>query len=99
MSVHDLAESSFSVVTAQMQLFSRIGMVSAATISDIARNDFLDQPTTNKETSDKKTSLFHYLTEELHITDIMCAVQEAPATRQSNTNSIGRQSNEKKREG
>ena len=65
MSVNDLAESSFAGVTAQLQVFVRIGMSSAATISNMARNGFLDQPTTNKEMSDNKTSMFHDFPEEL----------------------------------
>ena len=65
MAVNDLAESSFAGVTAQLQVFVRIGMSSAATISNMARNGFLDQPTTNKEMGDNKTSLFHDLPEEL----------------------------------
>ena len=65
MSVNDLAESSFAGVTDQLQVFVRIAMASAATISNMARNGFLDQPTTNKEMGDNKTSLFHDLPEEL----------------------------------
>ena len=61
----------------------------------MARNGFLYQPTTNKEIRDKKTSLFHDFPEELHITDIMCVVQEATATRHSNTNDMDRQCNTK----
>ena len=59
MAVNDLADSSSAGVTAQLQVFGRIGMSSAAAIIDMARNGFLEQPTTNKEMSDKKTSLFH----------------------------------------
>ena len=81
MSVNDLAESSFAGVTDQLQVFGRIGMASAAAISDMARNGFLDQPTTNKEMSDKKTSLFHDFPEDLHTTAIMCEVKEYPDTR------------------
>ena len=61
-------------------------MASADDISDVDRNEFLDQPTTKKETSDKKTSIFHDFPNDLQITAIMCALQEAPDTRQSNTN-------------
>ena len=57
--MNDLAESSFASVTAQLQVFGRIGMASAATISDMASNCFLDEPTTNKEMSEKTTSPFH----------------------------------------
>ena len=86
MDVNDIADSSFAGVTSQIQVFGRIGMTSAADISNMASNGFLDRPTTNKEMSNKKTSLFHNLTEELQITAIICTVQEYTATRQSNTN-------------
>ena len=93
--VNDISESSFASVTSQLQVFGRIGMTSAAAISDMARNVFLDLPTTNKEMSDKKTILFRYFPEELQITYIMCAVQEATDTRQSNANAMYIQSNSK----
>ena len=81
MAMDVLAESSFAGATAQLHVFGRIGMASAAYISDMASNVFLDRPTTNKEMSDKKTSMFHDLPEELQITDIMCVLQEDLATR------------------
>ena len=65
MSVNDIEESSFAGVTAQLQVFVRIGMSRAATISNMARIGFLDQPTINKEISDNKTILFHDFSEEL----------------------------------
>ena len=46
--VNDLAESSFAGVTAQVQVFGRMGMANVAAVSDMARNDLLDQPATNK---------------------------------------------------
>ena len=97
MAVNDLAESAFAGVTAQLQVFGRIDMSSAAAISDMARNGFLDRPTTKKEMSGKKTSLFHDLPEELQITAMMCAMEEAPATRESNNNALEKQ-RESKRE-
>ena len=93
--MYDLAESSFAGMTAQLQVFGRIGMASADDIIVMARNGFLDQRTINKDTCDKKTSLFHYFLEELQITAIMCAVQEAPATRQLNIDAMYRQRNAK----
>ena len=96
MAVNDLAESSFDGVTAQLQVFGRIGMASADDISHMARNCFLDLPTTNKDMSDKKTSLFHDFPEDLQTTAIMCVVQEAPATRKSNTDAMDRQRNAQK---
>ena len=56
---NDLAESSFSSVTSQMQVFGRIGMSSATNISDIDSNVFLYRNTTNRKISYKKTSMFH----------------------------------------
>ena len=63
--VNDLEEISFADVTDQVQLFGRIIMASAAGISDMAKNSFLNRPTTNKDISDKKTGLFHDFPEEL----------------------------------
>ena len=76
-------------------LLGRIGMASASAISNMARDGFLYRPTTNKEISDKKTSLFHDFPEDLQIAAIMCAVQEAPATIQSNTYAVCRYRNSK----
>jgi hypothetical protein len=42
MAVNDLAKSSFAGVTAQLQVYGRVGMHSAAAVSDIERNRFLD---------------------------------------------------------
>ena len=95
MAINDIAESLFAVVAAQLQVFGLVVIASPADISDLAMNRFLDRPDTKKEISDKKTSMFHDFPEELQITDIMCSVQEAPDTRQSNTDSMDRQSNSK----
>ena len=59
MAVNDLAYSSFAGVTAQLQVFGQIGIANTAAISDIALNIILEQPTTKKKISSKKTSLFH----------------------------------------
>ena len=93
--MNDLAESSLAGVTAQLQVFGIIGMDSATTIRNMARNGFLDWPTTNKEMSDKKKCMFHDFPEELQITAIMCAVQEYTYKRQSNTNAMYWQINTK----
>ena len=95
MAVNDLSDSAFASVTSQLQAFYRIVMSSADAIRYMDSNDFLDQPTTNKEMNDKKKILFHYFPEELHITAIMCAVQEAPTTRQLKTNAMERHCNTK----
>ena len=59
MDVNDLTESLFAGMTAQLQVFGKIGMASAADISYMDRNTFLNRPTKSKEMSNKKTSLFH----------------------------------------
>ena len=88
MAINDIAESLFAVVAAQLQVFGLVVIASPADISDMAMNGLLDWPTTNKEMSDKKKSMFCDLSVELRITAIMCAVQEAPDTRQSKTDSL-----------
>ena len=70
-------------------------MTSTAAISNMARNGFLDPTTTNKDMSDKKTSLFHDFPEDLQTTAIMCVVQEDPYTRQLKNNDMYRESNTK----
>ena len=92
MAVNDLSESSSVGVTVQLKVFGWIGMANAAAISDMARNGFLDRPTTKKEMSSSKTSLFIGLLEELQLTVIMTVVEEAPTTRQSNTDALERNS-------
>ena len=61
----------------------------------MARNGFLDQPSTKKDISDKKASLFHDLPQELEITAIISEVQEYPTIKQSNTDAMDRQRNDK----
>ena len=91
MAVNDLAESSFARVTAQVQCYGRIGMHAAAAVSDMSRNNFLTRPTTKKTISKGERGLFHGLPEELKITAVMAAMEDAPATRQSNVASIDAQ--------
>ena len=49
MLTNDLAESSFSGVTSQVQTYVRIGMCNSAAISDMSRNVYLSRPTTKKD--------------------------------------------------
>ena len=91
MATNDLAESSFAGVTAQIQAFGRIGLNSAAAISDARRNKFLHRPTTKKAIENNEKGLFHKLPQELRYTAIMSAMEMAPETRQSNTDGIDRQ--------
>ena len=88
MAVNDMAESSFAGVTAQVQCYGCIGMHAAAAVSDMSRNEFLSRPTTKKDISKGERGLFHGLPEELRVTAMMAAMEEAPATRQSNNASI-----------
>ena len=88
MAVNDLAESSFAGVTAQVQCYGRIGMHSVAAVSDMSRNDFLTRPTTKKAISNDQRGLFHEMPEELRITAVMVAMEDAPETRQSNNKSV-----------
>ena len=46
---NDLAESSFAVVTAQVQCYGRIGMINAATVSNFARNGLLNRDGTKRK--------------------------------------------------
>ena len=96
MASNDLAESSFAGLTAQVQCYGRIGMCNAAAVSDTGRNGFFSRPTTKKrkrdgEKEEKKPGLFHGLPEELKITAGTVAVEDAGATRQSNSDALERQ--------
>ena len=63
----------------------------AAAVSDVDRNDFLSRPTTKKEIEADERGLLHGLVEELKLTLIIMAMEDAPATRQSNNESLERQ--------
>ena len=78
MSYNDLAESSFVGVTAKFQCYGRIDMFGAAAVSDTARNGFLDRPTTKKQIEGRQQVLFHGLPDELQITLVMVAMEDAP---------------------
>ena len=80
--------SLFAVVTEQVQCYGRIDMWSAAAISDTAINGFLDCPTTNKQMDGQQQALFHGLPDELQITLVMVAMEDAPEKRQSNNNDL-----------
>ena len=88
MAVNDLAESSFAGVTAQVQCYGRIGMHAAAGVSDIQRNGFLARPTTKTAIAKNDRGMFQGLPEELRITAVMVAMEDAPATRKSNVASV-----------
>jgi hypothetical protein len=90
--VNDLAESSFAGVTANVQAFGRVGIHGAAAVSDVSRNGFLSRPTTRKEMkATKRHGLFHDLPEELKMTAVMAAMEQAPATRVTTNDALIRQ--------
>ena len=54
MATNCLAESSFGGVTAQLEVFGRVGLAHAAAVSDMQRNGFLKRPTTKKDFENKE---------------------------------------------
>ena len=78
MASNNLAESSFSLVTAQFQCYGQIDVCSLATVSDTARNVFMDRPTTKKQMEGHQQVFFHGLPDELQITLVMVAMKDAP---------------------
>ena len=91
MATNDHAESSFAGVTAQIQTYGRIGMHGAAAVSDMQRNKFLSGPTTKKGIAKNERGLFHELPEELRLTGTIMAMEDAPKTREHNSNAIDAQ--------
>ena len=94
---NDLAESSFGGVTLQVQCFGRIGLCNAAAISDMRMNRFLARPTTKKQAEGSRMGLVHELPEELKISLLMVAMDDAHETRQSNRDALSRQRQMKKK--
>ena len=78
MASNDLTESSFPEVTSQVQCYIQIDLCSAAAVSDTARNGFLDYLTSKKEMEVHQQGLFHGLPDELQITVVMIAMEDAP---------------------
>ena len=82
MAVNDLAESAFRGLTAQLEVFGKIGLANAAAVSNMQRNGYLKQP--NLENNE--VSLYFDLPEELRITATITAVKLAPDVRKPNKN-------------
>ena len=78
MASNNLSESSFAVLTAQVQCYIRIDICSAAAVSYNARNGFLDRLTTNKQMEGHQQGFFHVLPDELQITLVMVSMEDAP---------------------
>ena len=82
---NDEAESSFAGLTRQIQCYGHIGMHNASGISDAKRNGFLYRPLTEKEIASGKQGLIHTLPmEELKMTLVLTAMEDAPAARAAN---------------
>ena len=54
MATYCLAESSFGGVTAQLEVFERVGLAYTAAVSDMQRHGFLKRPTTKKDFENKE---------------------------------------------
>ena len=54
MATNCLAESSFGGVTAQLEVFGRVGLSHASAVSDMQRNGFLKRPITKKDFENKE---------------------------------------------
>jgi hypothetical protein len=84
MAINYLAKSSFAGVAAQLQAHGRVGMHSAAAVSDIGRNHFSDRQSYRKKKKNTQTAttkgLFNNLHEELQLTAVMVAMQDASRT-------------------
>ena len=83
-----LYESSFAGVTSQVQIYGRIGMFNAAAISDMSRNGYLSRPTTKKDLKEVNRGLFHNFPEELQLTAVMAALEDALVTHKANNQSL-----------
>ena len=53
-------------------------MCSTAAVSDTARNGFLDLPTTKKQMEGHQQRFFHGMPNEMQITLVMIAMEDAP---------------------
>ena len=66
-------------------------MCSKAAVSDTASNGLLDHITTKNQMEGHQQGLLHGLPDELNITLVMVAMEDAPENRQSNKNYLNRQ--------
>lgn len=86
----DEAESALGGATAQVQEYGRINISSAAAISDMNRNKYLQrkhEPARKKEGA-KCQGLFHGLSDELRQAIVLVAMEDAPSTRIQNRTDI-----------
>ena len=66
-------------------------MHNAAAVSDMKQNGFLMRPLTKKEIAKGKQGLLHDLPEELKVSLVLAAIEDAPETHKANLASIDRQ--------
>ena len=92
MVTNDPAESSFTGVTSQVQTYVRICMCNASAIINMSINGYLSCPTTKKDLKEGNRGMFHDFPEELQLTAVMAAMEDAPVTHQSNNQSLQLQS-------
>ena len=78
MASNDLDEISFAGVTSQDHCYSRIDMCSAYAVSDTTRNGSLDFPITKNQMEVHQQGLFHGIPDELQITIVIVAMEDAP---------------------
>ena len=78
-------------------MYGRIGMHEAAAVSNVDRNNFLSRPTTKKDIKEGKRGLFHNLPEELKVTVMIAAMEDAPETHQSNRDVLEKQREHKRK--
>ena len=88
MVTNDITESSFAGVISQVQTYGRIGMCNFAAIIDMSRIGYLSCPNTKKYLKEGNRDIFHDFPEELQLTDVMAAMNDAPVTHQANNKSL-----------
>ena len=89
MATNNLAESSFAGMTAQVQVYGRIGMCNVAAVSDMACNGFMHRPTTADDMKrDSRHGIFHWFAQKLQITAVMVVMKQLPATHDYNNRDL-----------
>ena len=87
----DFYDSLFAGVMAQVQCYILIYIYSADYVSATARNGLMDRPTTNNQMKGHQQGLFHGLPNELQISLVIFAMEDAPENRKSNNNDLNQQ--------
>ena len=87
---NDEAESALGGATAQVQQYGRINISSAAAVSDINRNKYLQRhyALARKKESATSQGLFHGFPDDVRQAIVSVAMEDAPSTRKQNTAAI-----------